>query len=59
MPGKRHTTEQKIQILHEAERAGKTIVDVCLEHQISEQTFHRWKSEFGMLRSIKPSSSGS
>ena len=49
MPGKRHTTEQKIRILREAERAGKTIVDVCRAHQISEQTFHRWKSEFGML----------
>jgi len=49
MPGKRHTTEQKIRILREAERAGKTIVDVCREHQISEQTFHRWKGEFGML----------
>ncbi len=49
MPGKRHTTEQKVRILREAEQAGKTIVDVCREHQISEQTFHRWKSEFGML----------
>ena len=35
--------------MREAERAGKTIVDVCREHQISEQTFHRWKREFGML----------
>jgi len=49
MPGKRHTTEQKIRILREAEQAGKTIVDICREHQISEQTFHRWKREFGML----------
>ena len=49
MPGKRHTTEQKIQVLREAEWAGQTIVDVCREHQISEQTFHRWKREFGML----------
>jgi len=49
MPGKRHTTEQKIRILREAERAGTTIVEVCRAHQISEQTFHRWKSEFGML----------
>lgn len=49
MPGKRHTTEQKIRILREAERSGKTVIDVCREHQISEQTFHRWKREFGML----------
>jgi hypothetical protein len=25
------------------------IQDVCRERQISEQTFHRWKREFGML----------
>jgi len=49
LKGKRHTTEQKIRILREAEQAGKTAVDVCRSHQISEQTFHRWKREFGML----------
>ena len=49
MKGKRHTTEQKIRILREAERSGTTITDVCRVHQISEQTFHRWKREFGML----------
>ena len=49
MPGKRHTTEQKIRILREAEQVGKTALDVCRAHQISEQTFHRWKREFGML----------
>ena len=49
MPGKRYTTEQKIRILREAAGSGKTVVDVCRDHQISEQTFHRWKREFGML----------
>ena len=49
MPGKRHTTEQKIRILREAEAVGKTVLAVCREHRISEQTFHRWKREFGML----------
>ena len=49
MKGKRHTTEQKIRVLREAEGSGKTITDVCRGHQISEQTFHRWKREFGML----------
>ena len=28
---------------------GKKIQDVCRDHQISEQTFYRWKREFGML----------
>ena len=49
MKGRRHTTEEKIRILREAEVAGRTIHDVCRERQISEQTFHRWKREFGML----------
>jgi len=49
MKGRRHTTEEKIRILREAEVAGRTIQDVCRERRISEQTFHRWKREFGML----------
>jgi len=49
MKGKRYKTEQKIRILREAEQAGRTIVEVCQDHSISEQTFHRWKREFGMM----------
>ncbi|MDB4657755.1 transposase [Verrucomicrobiales bacterium] len=48
MRGKRHTTEERIRILRKAD-GGKTILDVCREHNISEQTFHRWKREFGMM----------
>ena len=50
MEGKRYTTEQKIRILREAERADKTIIEACREQGISEQTFHRWKKEFGMMQ---------
>ena len=49
MKGKRYTTEEKIRILREADGTGRKIQDVCRERQISEQTFHRWKREFGML----------
>jgi len=49
MKGKRYTTEQKIRILREADRAERSILEVCREHQISEQSFHRWKREFGMM----------
>jgi putative transposase len=45
----KHSTEEKIRILREAEKSGKTIQEVCRERQISEQSFHRWKREFGML----------
>ena len=48
MKGKRHTTEQKIRILREAD-GGKNIGEVCKEHNISEVTFHRWKRQFGQL----------
>ena len=49
MKGRRYTTEQKIRILREADSSDKTIQDVCRDRQISEQTFHRWKREMGML----------
>ena len=48
MKGKRHSTEQKIRILRDAD-GGKNIVEVCKEHNISEVTFHRWKRQFGQL----------
>ena len=49
MKGKRYTTETKIRILREEQSRDKTIQDVWRERQISEQTYHRWKRELGML----------
>tara|TARA_B100000945_G_scaffold258809_1_gene216606 strand:- start:490 stop:759 length:270 start_codon:yes stop_codon:yes gene_type:complete len=49
MKGKRYATETKIRILREAQSRDKTIQEVCRERQISEQTYHRWKRELGML----------
>jgi transposase-like protein len=40
MKGKRYATEDKIRILREAD-TGKSILDVCREHNISEVSFHR------------------
>ena len=48
MKGKRYTPEKKIRILRQADR-GKSIQEVCRENNVSEQTFHRWKREFGMI----------
>ena len=48
MKGKRYTTEEKIRMLREADK-GKTILEACRENNSSEQTFHRWKREFGMI----------
>jgi putative transposase len=43
---KRYTEEQIVRILQEAE-AGMAARDVCRKHNISEQTFYRWKSKYG------------
>jgi len=48
MKGKRRTTEEKIRILRQADEE-RTILEICAENNISEQTFHRWKKEFGLL----------
>ena len=48
MKGKRGTTEEKIRILRQA-HGERTILEICAENNISEQTFHRWKKEFGLL----------
>ena len=43
---KRFTEEQIIRILQEAEASANTR-DVCRKHNISEQTFYRWRNKFG------------
>ena len=48
MKGKRYTTEDKIRILRESD-GGKSVAEVCRERNISEQTYYRWKRQFGMM----------
>ncbi len=48
MKGKRYSTEEKVRILREAD-AGKSIVDICREKNISDVTYHRWKRQFGHM----------
>jgi putative transposase len=50
---KRHTPEQVIAKLRQAEAdlaAGLTLGQVCQKLGISEQTFHRWRHQYGGLR---------
>jgi putative transposase len=50
---KRHTPEQINGVLREVEVAvahGRTVVEVCREQGISEQTYYRWRAEFGGVR---------
>jgi len=48
MKGKRRSIEEKVRILRKADGA-MTVLQVCDEHNISEQTFYRWKKEIGLL----------
>jgi putative transposase len=44
---KRFSEEEVIGILREGEVDGVVIRDICRKHNITEQTFFRWRSRFG------------
>lgn len=44
---KRFSEEQVIGILREGETDGVVIRDICRRHNITEQTFFRWRAKFG------------
>lgn len=49
----RHTPEQVVRKLAEADRLlgeGKSVADVCRQLQVSEQTYFRWRNQFGGLK---------
>jgi len=53
MPRKRYTTEQIIGKLREAEvelARGKMVGQVCKQLGVTEQTYYRWRKEYGGLR---------
>jgi putative transposase len=50
---KRHTPEQVVRKLTQADRLlveGKDVADVCRELGVSEQTYYRWRNQFGGLK---------
>ena len=52
----RHTPEQIIRKLREAERLigeGKTIPEAAKELGISEQTYHRWRNQYGGMKAAE------
>lgn len=54
MKRKRHTPEQIIKKLREADTMladGKTIGQVAQALGVSEQTFHRWRNQYGGMKS--------
>ena len=46
MKQKQHSTAEIIRILRQGE-SGRTVEDLCREHNISKATFHRWKRKSG------------
>lgn len=53
MARRRHTPEQVVRKLREADRLlaeGKDVAEVARELQVSEQTYHRWRAQFGGMR---------
>ena len=53
MKGKKHAPEQIIAKLREAEghlNGGSTIPEVCQKLSISEQTYYRWREQYGGMK---------
>ncbi len=53
MPSKKHKPEEIIGKLREAEvelSRGKQVPEMCRKLGVAEQTYYRWKQEYGGLR---------
>jgi len=51
--GKKHTPEQIVSLLRQVEVAvanGKTMPQACKDAEIVEQTYYRWRKEYGGLQ---------
>ena len=53
MKGRRHTPEQVVRKLREADRQlaeGKTVAEVAKALEVSENTFSRWRNQYGGMK---------
>ena len=53
MAGRRHTPEQIISKLREAEVAlaqGQSVAQVCKALEVTEQTYYRWRKAYGGMQ---------
>ena len=53
MARRRHTPEQVVRKLREADRLlaeGKDVEEVARHLQVSEQTYHRWREQYGGMK---------
>lgn len=42
-------SENQIIAILKAVEAGRTVKDVCREHEISEPTYYQWKTKYGRM----------
>lgn len=47
MKAGQYSDQQIVAILKQAETGQMTIAQLCKEHNLSENTFYRWRSRFG------------
>jgi len=47
MQNSQFTDAQIVAILQQAQKGEQTIVEVCRQHNIAENTFYRWRNRFG------------
>ena len=53
MKRRRHAPEQIVRELREADRVlaeGTQLPEVCKALEVSEQTYHRWRAQFGGMK---------
>jgi putative transposase len=53
MKQRRHTPEQVVRKLREADRLlgeGADVPAVCRHLEVSEQTYHRWRNQYGSMQ---------
>ena len=57
MKRRRHTPEQIVRKLREVERLlgeGQTIAEAAKQVEVSEQTYHRWRNQYGAMQPTTP-----
>jgi putative transposase len=59
MARRRHTPEEVVRKLREADRLlseGKDVEELARPLQVSEQTYHRWRAQYGGMNAAETSS---
>ena len=47
---KKYSVEEILRILGEEKQGNKTIRNICRERNITEQTYYRWRNQYGGMK---------